>query len=87
MLLGMQPPSLLFAKTTTETGELPRLSGMLELNRLSFKNSASRSLSNSLEGRDPSKSLNRRSRYFNEGMLRTTMGKGPTNLLLLKSNS
>lgn len=44
MLLGMHPLNLLLANTTTETGELPRFSGIYDVNLLSFKNNASRSL-------------------------------------------
>lgn len=87
MLLGTQPLNSLFASTTTETGEFPKFSGMLDVKRLSFKNKASSSLSNSCEGNSPSKSLNLRSRYFSAGNPRTTSGKDPTKRLLLTSSS
>lgn len=87
ILPGIQPPRSLFANTKTETGEFPRFFGIPNLNLLSFKNIASKSLSNSLEGTGPSNSLKRRSKYLSEGKERTTLGKFPTNLLLLMSSS
>ncbi|KAK3002793.1 hypothetical protein RJ639_018351 [Escallonia herrerae] len=87
MLFGMQPFNLLLANTATETGELPRFSGMLDVNRLSFKNKASSSMSNNLGGNAPSKSLYLISRYFRAANPKTTSGKGPTKRLLLTSNS
>lgn len=47
MVLGMQPWNLLFANTTTETGDSPRVSGMVEVKRLLFKNNASSFISKS----------------------------------------
>lgn len=87
MLAGMHPPRSLLANTRTETGELPKLSGMPKRNLLSLRNKASKSLSKIFEGTGPSKSLNLRSKNFNEGNERTTFGNPPTNLLLLKSSS
>lgn len=87
MLPGMQPPRLLFARTSTETGEFPRFSGMPNRNLLSFKNNASNSLSNSCDGTPPSNSLNRRSKNFNDGSHSTTFGNPPANRLLLTSSS
>ncbi|KVI11844.1 hypothetical protein Ccrd_009740 [Cynara cardunculus var. scolymus] len=86
-LAGRHPPRSLFAKTSTDTGELPKFGGIPNLNRLSFKKTASRSLSNSLTGTDPSNSLNRRSKNFNTGIDKTTVGKTPTKRLLLISSS
>jgi hypothetical protein len=51
MLLGMHPSSLLLARTTTEAGEFPRVSGMLYLNLLLLKNNASSSFSKTSGGR------------------------------------
>jgi len=87
MVFGMKPSNLLLAKTKMETVELPKFSGMLASNRLLFKNKASRSLSKSLGGSDPSKLLNRRSRYLRAGKSRTTKGNWPTSQLLLTSSS
>jgi hypothetical protein len=87
MLLGMQPLRLLLATTTTEAGEFPRVSGMVDVNRLLFKNRASKSLLKSSGGSSPSKSLNLRSRYFRFGIPMTTVGNRPTNRLLLTSSS
>jgi len=87
MVCGMQPVNLLFAKLTTETVDLPTVSGMLDLKRLLFKKIASRSFSKSSGGNFPSKSLNLRSRYLRLGHVRTTVGKEPTKRLLLTSNS
>lgn len=87
MLLGMHPPRLLFASTSTDTGDLPRFSGMPNLSLLSFRKMASRSLSKSLEGTPPSNSLNRRSKYLRDGNLRITSGNWPTKRLLLRSSS
>jgi hypothetical protein len=87
MVCGMQPVNLLLAKTATETGEFPRVSGIVDVNRLSFKNKASRSLLKSSGGNSPSKSLYLRSRYLSAGIDRTTGGNGPTNRLLLTSSS
>lgn len=87
MLEGKHPLKLLLAKTTTETGEFPRLGGISKWNLLLLTNMASRSLSKSWEGSPPSNSLNLISKYFNMGSDRTTLGNGPTNLLLLISSS
>lgn len=87
ILPGMQPPRLLFASTSTETGEFPRFSGMPNRNRLSLRKMASKSLSKIFVGTPPSNSLNRRSRNFSAGSERTTVGNPPTNRLLLRSSS
>lgn len=87
MLFGIQPWILLFDKTSTETVEFPKFSGMIEWNRLSFKKSASSGLLKSWGGNGPSKSLYLRSRYFRDGNSKTTSGKGPTKRLLLTSSS
>lgn len=87
MLLGMHPPRLLFANTSTDTGDLPRFCGMPNLNLLSLRKMASRSLSKSLEGTAPSNSLYRRSKYLRDGNLRTTSGNLLTKRLLLRSSS
>ena len=87
MLLGMQPSRWLLATTRTDTGELPRFSGMVDVNLLSFKNKASSSLLKSSGGNFPSKSLNLRSRYLRSGISRTTSGNDPTKRLLLTSSS
>ncbi|KAF1872684.1 hypothetical protein Lal_00016521 [Lupinus albus] len=87
ILAGIQPWNLLFARTITETGEFPKLSGRLNTKRLSFMNIASRSLSNNSLGTVPSKSLNLRSKNFSSGSVNTTFGNFPTNLLLLRSSS
>nr|GMC77607.1 hypothetical protein LSAT_8X69640 [Ipomoea batatas] len=42
ILAGIHPPRSLLAKTRTETGELPRFSGIPKRNRLSLRNKASR---------------------------------------------
>jgi hypothetical protein len=78
ILPGIHPPRLLFANTNTETGELPRFSGMPNLNLLSLRKTASRSLSKSWEGTGPSKSLKRRSKYLSVGNDKTTLGNLPT---------
>ena len=87
MLRGMHPWKWLLAMTKTETGEFPRVSGMMDVNRLLFKNKASSSMLKSSAGNLPSKSLYLRSRYLRFGIERTTWGKEPTNLLLLTSSS
>ncbi|KAL7136969.1 hypothetical protein ABFS83_10G064000 [Erythranthe nasuta] len=87
MLPGIQPPRLLFARTKTDTGELPKFSGMPNWNLLSLRKMASKSLSNTCDGTPPSNSLNRRSKNFREGNESTTVGNPPTNRLLLKSSS
>ncbi|PQQ01638.1 hypothetical protein Pyn_33238 [Prunus yedoensis var. nudiflora] len=68
-------------------GELPRVSGMVDVNLLLFKNRASNSLLKSSGGNFPSKSLNLRSRYLRFGICRTTSGNDPTKRLLLTSSS
>ncbi|TYG85255.1 hypothetical protein ES288_A13G038500v1 [Gossypium darwinii] len=87
MLRGIHPSNLLLANVTTETVDLPIVSGMLQVKRLSFKNNASRSFSKSSGGKQPSKLLNRRSIYLTLRHDSTTLGKSPTNQLLLTSNS
>ncbi|KAF3325385.1 hypothetical protein FCM35_KLT10456 [Carex littledalei] len=87
MELGMQPPNSLFARTTTEAGELPRFAGMGSRNLFEFKKIASKGRLNSSLGIGPSNSLNRRSRYFNDGIASKGLGNEPTNRLLLKSSS
>lgn len=87
MLPGMHPPKLLLAKTRTDTGELPRFSGIPNRNRLSFKKIASSFLSNSLSGTGPSNSLNLKSKNFNDGNDNTTTGNPPAKRLLLRSSS
>jgi hypothetical protein len=87
MLAGKHPEKLLFAKTITETGEFPKLSGISNTNLLLLMKIASRSLSNSDLGTDPSNSLYLKSRYFNFGNWRTTSGNLPANRLLLRSSS
>ena len=87
ILPGIHPPRLLLAKTNTETGELPRFSGMPNLNLLSLIKIASRSLSKSWEGTEPSNSLKRRSKYLSVGKDKTTFGNFPTKRLLLMSSS
>lgn len=87
MLFGMQPLNLLLANTATETVDLPRVSGMVEVNRLSLRNNASNSSSKSSGGKGPSKSLYLRSRYTRPVIANTTFGNGPTKRLLLTSNS
>ena len=87
MLAGRHPPKWLLASTITETGELPRLSGNPEENRLWLMKMASRFLSKSSGGTFPSNSLNRRSRNLREGNRRTTRGNLPAKRLLLTSSS
>lgn len=62
MLDGTHPWNLLLAKTTTDTGELPKLSGRSNLNLLWLMKIASSGLSNSSLGTVPSNSLNLRSK-------------------------
>lgn len=87
MLHGMQPEKLLLANVTTETIDFPTVSGIVDANRLLFKNIASRSFTKSSGGSSPSKSLYLRSRYLRADHVSTTFGKGPTKRLLLISNS
>lgn len=71
-LSGKHPWNLLFAKTRTETGEFPILSGNSNENLLLFMKMASRSLSKRALGILPSNSLYRRSRNLSFGKPRTT---------------
>ncbi|KAK8657233.1 hypothetical protein V6N13_035484 [Hibiscus sabdariffa] len=64
MLLGMHPENWLLANTMTKAGEDPKVSGIFDLNRLLFKNTESRSFSNSLHGSPPLKLL-----YLNETII------------------
>lgn len=66
-LAGTQPWNLLLARTMTETGEFPKLSGRSNLNLLWLMKMASKSLSNSSLGTVPSNSLNLRSKNFSFG--------------------
>ncbi|PKI50795.1 hypothetical protein CRG98_028790 [Punica granatum] len=84
---GTQPWNLLLARTMTDTGELPKLSGRSKWNRLSLMKMASRSLSKSAGGTVPSNSLNLRSRNLSDGSARTKRGNFPANRLLLRSSS
>lgn len=86
-LEGTHPWNLLLARTITETGELPKLSGMLNLKRLWLMKMASKSLSKSSFGTVPSNSLNLRSKNLSLGSFRTTSGNLPANRLLLRSSS
>lgn len=87
MLPGMHPCKWLLAKTTTEAGDFPRFSGIVDTNLLLFKKIASSVLLKSSQGNSPSKSLNLRSRYLMSGIDRTGVGNGPTKRLLLISSS
>lgn len=87
MLAGRQPPKRLLARTMTETGEFPMLLGISKRNRLLLMKIASRSLSKSSDGTEPSNSLNRMSRYLRDGRRRTTLGNFPAKRLLLISSS
>jgi hypothetical protein len=87
MLAGRHPPKLLCARTTTEAGELPMLSGSWKRRRLWLRKMASSGRSKRRAGTEPSKSLNRRSRKRSAGRSRTTSGNGPTKRLLLRSSS
>ncbi len=51
MLVGIVPVKWLLAKTTTDTGDSPRFSGMLLKNMLLLTNNASRRLEKSFPGR------------------------------------
>lgn len=84
---GRHPTNLLPARTRTDTGELPTLSGILEENLLWLMKMASRSFSKSFLGNFPSNSLNLMSRNFKLGNRRRTSGNLPANLLLLRSIS
>ncbi|KAI5382957.1 hypothetical protein KIW84_070382 [Lathyrus oleraceus] len=87
ILEGMHPWNLLFARTTTDAGELPKFSGSTDENRLSFMKRASIGKSNNSLGTVPSNSLNLKSKYLRPGRRNTTSGNFPANLLLLRSNS
>ena len=87
ILLGIHPVKLLFEKTTTDTVELPRFSGIVPVKRLLFRNKASSSLLKSPVGKEPSKSLYLISRNLSSGNPTSTSGNCPTNLLLLISSS
>ena len=87
MLPGTHPWKWLFAKTTTEAGEFPRFSGIVDVNLLLFKKIASSVLLKSSGGNSPSKSLNLRSRYLISGIDKMVVGNGPTKRLLLISSS
>lgn len=86
-LEGRQPWNLLLASTMTDTGELPKLSGRSNLNRLWLMKMASNGLSKSSFGTVPSNSLNLRSRNLSCGSFKTTSGNLPAKRLLLISNS
>ncbi|CAA6666275.1 unnamed protein product [Spirodela intermedia] len=73
-LAGRQPLKWLLARTITDTGELPKLSGRSKEKRLWLMKMASRSLSKSSRGTFPSNSLNLMSRNLREGRRRTTRG-------------
>lgn len=87
MLPGMHPLNWLLAKTTTEAGEEPRFSGIVDVNRLLLRKMASSFLLKSSEGNPPSKSLNLMSRNLRSGRERMGSGNFPTKRLLLMSNS
>jgi hypothetical protein len=84
---GRQPLRLLFAKTITETGELPMFSGNDDWNLLSLMNRASRFMSKRRDGMSPWNPLNRISRNLSEGRQRRIEGNCPENRLLLISSS
>lgn len=84
---GRQPLRLLFANTTTETGEFPIFSGRDDLNLLLLTNMASSFKSKRSFGMAPSNSLYLMSRNLSDGRQRTTDGNWPTNRLLLISSS
>lgn len=84
---GRHPFRLLFAKTTTDTGEFPRFSGNENWNLLSFMKTASSLRSKRREGTLPSNELNLMSKNFNERRHKRTSGNGPDNWLLLTSSS
>jgi len=87
ILGGKHPLIWLFARTTTDTGELPKFFGNDDLNLLLFTNSASSLKSKRLEGISPSNMLNRISRNLSDGSLSTTYGNTPDKRLLLTSSS
>lgn len=74
----MLPSNLLFASTTAETGDSPKLSGISPSKLQLFTKIASKvGFENSSLGSLPKNSLNRISRYTKLGMSRTTNGKDP----------
>jgi hypothetical protein len=87
MLAGIHPLRWLWAKTTTDAGEFPKFSGIVDVNLLLFINIASSGLLKSSEGISPSKSLYLISMYLISGMERIGVGNLPTKRLLLISNS
>ncbi|KAH9538739.1 hypothetical protein CY35_15G021700, partial [Sphagnum magellanicum] len=92
ILSGMDPSRIfpenpLFANTTTDTGDSPKLVGISLLKKLLFTNTASSLFEKSDGGRKPLNSLNLMSRNMSSGMSRTTSGNGPESLLLLTSSS
>jgi hypothetical protein len=87
MLAGIQPLRWLWAKTTTDAGEFPKFSGIVDVNLLLFINIASSGLLKSSEGISPSKSLYLISMYLISGMERIGVGNLPTKRLLLISIS
>lgn len=68
MLDGKHPLTWLFARTTTDTGELPKFFGNADLKLLLFTNNASSLKSKSLDGISPSNLLKRMSRNLRDGM-------------------
>lgn len=84
---GTHPWNLLLARTMTDTGELPKLSGRSKTNLLWLMKMASKGLSKSSLGTVPSNSLNLRSRNLSVGRSKTTLGNRPANRLLLRSSS
>ena len=86
-LAGRHPPKLLCARTRTDAGELPMLSGSWKRRRLWLRKMASSGRSKRRAGTAPSKSLKRRSRKRSAGRSSTTAGNGPTKRLLLRSSS
>lgn len=84
---GTQPENLLLATTSTETGDLSSVNGIEVAKRLLLMNRASKSFKKRSVGKSPSNSLKRMSKNFSIGSDRTTVGKPPTNLLLLRSSS
>lgn len=84
---GMQPVKLLLDNTIYLATDSPIVSGMLPLNQLWFRKIISSPVWKSSGGNSPSKLLNLRSRYKFLIQVRVTVGKEPTSLLLLTSNS
>jgi hypothetical protein len=87
MLVGIFPVNPLFANTTTDTGDSPKLVGISLWKKLLFTNKASSLFEKSDGGRKPLNSLNLMSRNMSSGMSRTTSGNGPESWLLLTSSS